>query len=193
MEQLSSKLKNSTTWETKDFSEDVDGKCNASIQGILKHSKLDSLNFYLHLKDRLREISKSFNGKIIEPLYQVSVKMAATPSTFHPESWTYATNKGVIITAVPVNSITEFWLATVSTFGALYEAEYVSVYSTLGQRQDTPDKARCWIDTVSQVVLAIVPFTELSLFEESENGSHDFCGKIRRSMKEGSSVGSWIK
>ena len=63
VEQLSSKLKNSTTWETKDFSEDVDGKCNASIQGILKHWELDSSNFYLHLKDRLREISKSLTVK----------------------------------------------------------------------------------------------------------------------------------
>ena len=114
----------------------------------------------------MREISQSFNGKIPKPLHQVYVKMIATPPTLLPESRTYVIDKGVIITAVPVNSITEFWLATVSTFGALYEAEYVSVYSTLGQRQDTPDKARCWVDTVSQIVPSIVLFTELSLFEE---------------------------
>ena len=112
----------------KDFREDVDGKFNASIKVVLKHWELNSSNFYLHLKDRLRETAQSFNGKIIKPLYQVSVKMAATLPTLLPENRTYATDKEVTITASPVNSITEFWLATVSTFGALHEVDCVSVY-----------------------------------------------------------------
>ena len=53
--------------------------------------------------------------------------MSETSPTLLPESRTYVTDKGVIITAVPVNSITECWLATVNTLGALYEADYVSV------------------------------------------------------------------
>ena len=166
MEKLSSKLKNSTPWETKEFSEDVDENFNASIQGILKYWELDSSNFYLHLEDRLRETVKSFNDKILKPLYQVSVKMAVTPLTLLPESRTYATYKGVIINTVSVNPITEFWLADFITFGVLHEVDNVTVFSTLGQRQDTMDEVRWWVDTVSQVVPSIVLFTELSLFEE---------------------------
>ena len=105
VEQLSSKLKNSTTWETKDFSEDFDGNFNTSIQGILKHWKLDSSKFYLHLEDRLIETANSSNGKIIKPLYQVSVKMLAMSPTLLPESRTYATDKVVNITTVQVNLI----------------------------------------------------------------------------------------
>ena len=119
VEKRSSKLKNSTPQETKDCSENVDGKLIASIQGILKHWKLDSSHFYLHLEDRLRETSTSFNGKILKPLYHISVNIEATPLTLLPKSRTYATDKGVTVTVVPVNSITKFQLATTSTFAAL--------------------------------------------------------------------------
>ena len=110
VEKLSSKLKNSTPQETKDFSEDVDVKLTTSIQESLKHWKLDSSPLYLHSEGRLRETAMSFNGKILKLLCHISVKIAATPPTLLHESRTYATNKGVTITAVPVNSITIFWL-----------------------------------------------------------------------------------
>lgn len=53
--------------------------------------------------------------------------MSETSPTLLPESRTYVIDKGVIINAVPVNPITEFWLTTINTLGALYEADYVSV------------------------------------------------------------------
>ena len=97
VEQLSSKLKNSTPWKTKDFSDDVNGKFNASIQGIMKYWKLNSSNFYLYWEGILREIAQSFNGKIPKLLHQVYVKMIATPPTLLPESKTYAIDEGVKI------------------------------------------------------------------------------------------------
>ena len=120
MEQISSTIKNSTPWETKDFNEDVDEKFNTSIQGILKHWEFDSSTFYSYLEDRLTETTPFFNSKILRTLYQASVNMVVTPKILLVESRTYETDKGVIITAIPVNSITEFWLAMVSTFEALY-------------------------------------------------------------------------
>ena len=132
-----------TPQKTQDFSKDVDGNFHTSIQGILKHWELDSSKFYLHLEDRLREIAKSFNSKIFKPLYQILVHMVAAPSTLFPESRTYVRYKVFTITAVPVNSITKFWILTISTFGALYEADYMNVDSSLRQRQDILDEARC--------------------------------------------------
>ena len=50
-------------------------------------------------------------------------------------------DKGVTVTVVSVTLVIEFWLAAISTFGALYEAGYVSVYFTLRKRY-TPEEAR---------------------------------------------------
>ena len=67
--------------------------------------------------------------------------MAATVPILLPEYRTYVINKGVTVTVVSVTLIIEFWLAAISTFGALYEADYVSVYFTL-RKKDTPEEAR---------------------------------------------------
>ena len=60
--------------------------------------------------------------------------MAATAPILLPEYRTYVIDKGVTVTVVPVTLIIEFWLAVISTIGALYEADYVSVYFTLRKK-----------------------------------------------------------
>ena len=182
--QLSKKIKNLPRWKKQGFTEDANGKLGKAFKEIMTYWNLDHLNFYLYLEDILRGTVESYNTRLFKPLYKATAKIAATSPSILPECRTYKTNKGEKITAVLVKPLTELCLATVSTFGALCEVAFVSVYSKIGQRKQIPEEARHCVNKVSVVFPGTYP---------GEKGKHEFCGYISISMTQGSSMENSIK
>ena len=88
------------------------------------------------------------------------------------------------MTATPLS---EFWLAIVSTFGALYKAN-LSVSIPRHDIQTPPTIAQYWIEQLTKTFEGPPWFSGAILFEEEDNGVHDFCAKISRKTTTGSSV-----
>ena len=98
------------------------------------------------------------------------------------------TEEGGTHKALSMSIVTEFWLSAVNTFGALYEVVFTSVYSRQGKAKITPPEARQCVTKFLESFPGLVPFTELTLFDEGAQGAHDLCNKVARSMKGGSSL-----
>ena len=77
-----------------------------------------------------------------------------------------------------VTPLTEFWLATVSTFSALYEAEFISVYSKMDHSRTSPTIALPWIKILIEKVEGNIAFSEATLFAEGDKRAHDFLSLI---------------
>ena len=67
--------------------------------------------------------------------------MATTAPTELPGCRKY-TEEGGTHEALPISIVTEFWLATVHTFDALYDVVFTSVYSRHGKAKMTPPEAK---------------------------------------------------
>ena len=98
------------------------------------------------------------------------------------------TEEGGTHKALSMSIVTEFWLSAVNTFGALYEVVFTSVYSRQGKAKITPPEARQCVTKFLESFPGLVPFIELTLFDEGATGAHDLCTKVARSMKRGSSL-----
>ena len=87
------------------------------------------MNFYLSLKDKLRQSEASYNSNKLKLYYQVAVRM----TKIEPRDFTdhrYYAEEGEPKDALAMSLVTEFWSSVMNTFGALYEAVFKSVYST---------------------------------------------------------------
>ena len=89
---------------------------------------------------------------------------------------------------MPTSIVTEFWLSVVNIFGALYEVVLQSVYSRTCKTKLTPQVAKQYVTKFLKSFPGIVPFTQLTLFDEGENGDHDLYNKVARMMNGGSSL-----
>ena len=85
----------------------------------------------------------SYNSRALKQTYQTAVKMTATtPQTM--EGFTMNTEEGATRRELPLTKTTEFWVATVNTFGSLYEVSGTFVYSKDDKVKITPmDTQRC--------------------------------------------------
>ena len=99
--------------------------------------------------------------------------------------------KGGTHEALPMFIVTEFWLSVINTFGALYEVVFTSVYSRQEKAKITPPDAKQCVTKFLESFPGLVPFTELTLFDEGTTGAHALCDKVARSMKGGSSLDNW--
>ena len=101
------------------------------------------------------------------------------------------TEEGGTHEALPMSIVTEFWLTSVNTFGALYEVVITSVYSRQRKSKITPPETKQCVTKFLESFPGLVPFTELTLFDEGTTGAHDLCNKVARSMTGGSSLDNW--
>ena len=82
----------------------------------------------------------------------------------------------------------DFWLSTVNTFVALYEAEFKSIYSRIGKTKHTPHDAHKCVKSFYVSFPSTLLFTAASLFEEEDFRAHDFGREVARMMNGGSSL-----
>ena len=116
--------------------------------------------------------------------YQKAISIARTAPSVLPGFRKY-TEEGGTHEVLPMPLVTEFWLSTVNTFGALYEAVFTSVYSRKGNAKLTPQAAKQCVTKFLESFLGLAHFTQLTLFDEGENGAHDLCNKVARTMNGG--------
>ena len=190
---LAQKHQNPLPWDKTDIRSDTTGKPLPMLQDVMKLWNLDSSNFHLQLEDGLREHINSHSNRTLKHIYNATVKLAATPPTMLPDSVLETLDNQLQVRTIPVTPLTEFWLASVSTFGALYEAEFISVYSKTDHPITSPKIALHWIKTLTKKVEGNIAFSEATLFAEGDKGAHDFCAKIAHKMSTGSSVRNWAK
>ena len=192
LDSFSNKFKNQSPWDEEELEQTGKGGVNDAIMETLNFWKLDSGDFHLLLADKLRQSKTSYQTKKLKLHYQKATRMATTAPTELPGYRKY-TEEGVTHEALPMSIVTEFWLAAVHTFGSLYEAVFTSVYSRHGKAKMTPPEAKPCITKFLESFPDLVPFTELTLFEEGATGAHDLCNKVARSMTGGSSLDNWKK
>ena len=84
------------------------------------------MDFHLLLEDKLRQSKTSYQSKKLKLHYQKATRMATTAPRELPGYRNY-TEEGGTHEGLPMSIVTEFWLATVNTFGALYEVVFTSV------------------------------------------------------------------
>ena len=151
---------------------------------------MDSSKFDLNLEDKLRQSQTSYNSKTFKLHYQTAIKMVTTvPSDL--TGYRKYTEEGGTNKVLPMSTVTEFWLSTVNICGVLYEVVFLSVYSRTDKAKPTPEAAnQCGIKFLKSFP-GIVSFTQLSLFDEGENGSHDLCNKVVRKINSGLSLDNW--
>ena len=89
--------------------------------------------------------------------------------------------------ALSLSTVVEFWLSVVNTFGALYEAEFKSMYSRTDKAKLTTHDAQQCDKVFYASFTGIVPFTTTSLLEEGNVGDRDFFREITRTINGGSS------
>lgn len=77
--------------------------------------------------------------------------------------------------ALPLSIVTWFWIAVVSTFEALYEAEFKSVYLKTDKVNLTSHETQRYVKGFCEKFPSIIPFNTTSLFEEGDGDAHDFC------------------
>ena len=76
----------------------------------------------------------------------------------------------------------EFWLAAVSTFGNLSDADFINVYSKQDiVKTNLEERMRC-VEEFSELSPGIVPYDLASLFEEGDKGAHDSYGEVSQSL-----------
>ena len=166
------------------------GGVNDAITEILNFLKLDSSDFYLILEDKLRQSKTSYQSKKLKLHYQKAIRMATTALRDLPGYMKY-TDEGGTHEALHMSIVTEFWLSSVNTFGALYEAVFTSVYSRQGKTKSTLQAAKQCVTKFLESFSGLAPFTQLTLFSEGDTSAHDLCNKVVRSMKGGSSSANW--
>ena len=95
--------------------------------------------------------------------------------------------------ALLLTTATEFQLAVVCTFGALYEVSGTSVYSTDDKNKKTSANAHRCIKFFEKAFQSKEIFSSQVLSEEGDNCTHDICGTIRRNIEEGTIIDNWVK
>ena len=190
LDSFSNTFTNQSPWDKETLEHTGKGGVTDAIMETLNSWKLDSVDFHLQLVDKLGKSKTSYQTKKLKLHYQKAMKMANTAPTELPGYRKY-TEEGVTHEALPMSIVTEFWLAVVHTFGSLYEAVFTSVYSRHGKAKMTPPEAKPCITKFLESFPDLVPFTELTLFEEGAQGAHDLCNKVARSMTGGSSLDNW--
>ena len=156
-----------------------------AITKILQFSNLDSLNFYFNLEDKLRQSKTSYNRKKIT----LSDGEKDEDNSSQRSSMLQEVHRGKRYTrgTAYVNR-SEFWLSAVNTFGSLYEVVFQSVYSRTGKTKLTPQDAKQCVMKFLKQFSGIIPFTQLTFFDEGENGAQVLCKKAAGTMKGGSSL-----
>ena len=61
----------------------------------------------------------------------------------------------------------------------------------MGKAKLTPQTAKQCVTKFLELFPGIVPFTQLTLFDEGENEAHDLCNEMARTMNGGSSLDNW--
>ena len=117
--------------------------------------------------------------------------MTNTPNTM--EGFEVHVVEGESREALPLTKVAEFWIATVSTFGFLYEAIVTSVYS----KHDTAKNISLERTTLPfshflNSFPGIEEFTQHSLFEEGDKWAYDLCDKTRQTMEGGLVIDNWV-
>ena len=90
--------------------------------------------FCVRFGEMLREDKNSYNTKNYKEIDCATVKMVATTLILVPGYGENNSEKWTMGETLSVNMETEFWLATYSIVGALYNVNFFSVYS----RKDRP-------------------------------------------------------
>ena len=189
--QLGQKQQNPLPWDTMDIRSDTKDKPLPILREVMKLWNIDSSNFHLQLEDGLREHINSHNNRSLKSIYKATLKLAVTPPTMLPDSVLDTLDNQLQVRTIPVTPLTEFWLTSVSTFGALYEAEFITVYSKTDHPIISPELALNWIKTLTKKVEGKIAFSAATLFAEGDKGAHDLCSKIAQTMPTGSSVTNW--
>ena len=190
---FSRKFRNQTPWgdeELLDMSEE--GKVGKAVQATLIKWDLEGTNFYLQLEGKLRLHKDSHISRELKQTYQAAMKMAQTAPHMMAGFTTHTTD-GITRGAIPLHKITVFWIATVSTFGALSEDFGPFVYSKDEGVKATPRNAQRCVLAFGEAFPGITQFSQQSLFEEGKEGAHDLCGAISRTMEGGSQSKNWVK
>ena len=81
------------------------------------------------MEDRLRESKNSDNSRRLKTISHATVKLAATSPSLIPGYKIYTAQTKELWDILPMTKETEFWLASVTTFGNLSEVNFTSVYS----------------------------------------------------------------
>lgn len=97
-----------------------EGKVGKAVQDALTTWDFEGKIFYRQMEGKLRLHKDSHISRGLKQKYQSVIKMART-APHMMEGFTTHTAEGITRGALPLTTTTEFWVATVSIFGALYE------------------------------------------------------------------------
>ena len=105
-----------------------------------------------------------------------------------PPGYRKCTEEGSTHEALHMSIVTKFWLSSVNTFGALYEAVFTSVYFIQSKAKLTPQAAKQCVTKFFESFPGLTSFMQLTIFDEGDTGARDLCNKVARSMKGWSSL-----
>ena len=91
------------------------GGVNEAVTEILNFWKMDSLDFYLILEDKLRQSKALYNIKNSKLHYQKATRMVTTAPSDFPGYRKY-TEEGGTQETLPMSIVIEFWLSVVNKF-----------------------------------------------------------------------------
>ena len=188
---LSRKQQNPSPWDMMDIRSVTMGKPLHILQDVMKLRNLDSSNFHLQLEDGLREHINSYNNRTLKQIHQATVKLASMLPTMMLDSVLVTLDTQLQVRTMPATPLSDFFLAIVSTFGALYQAEFITVYFKTDHATHSPTIAHYWFEHLTKTLEGPPSFSEATLFAEGDNSDHDYCAKITRKMLTVSSVSNW--
>ena len=151
---------------------------------------MNSLDFYLRLEDKLRQLKDLYNIKKLKLNYHATAQMERTTPNYLILYEKYEI-KGEIKVVLPLSMVTEFWIAAVNTFGALYEVELKILYSRIDKAKLTQQDTQQCLESFYEISSGTIPFTTTSLFEEGDVGTRVFCREVERTMNRRSSLYNW--
>ena len=91
------------------------------LQVAMKLWNIENSKFHLQLEDRLREHINFHNNRTIKQLYLATVKLNETSPTILLNSIQFTLDNQLQVRTMSATPLSECCLATVNTFGDLYE------------------------------------------------------------------------
>ena len=167
---FSQKVQNQTPWreeELMDMSEE--GKVGKAVYGTLTTWNFEGKKNYRQMEEKLRLHKESHISRGLKQTYQSAVKMARTDPHMM-EGFIALTAEGTTRGALHLTTTTEFWVAAVSKFGALYEDHGSFVYSKDDKVKVTPMNAQKCVISYGEAFPGTAQFSKQGLFEEGNEG-----------------------
>ena len=142
-----------------DMSEE--GKVGKTVQEALTTWDFERKIFYRQMEETLRLHKDSHISRGLKQKYQSVIKMTRTAPHII-EGFTTHTSEGITRGTLPLTTTTEFWVATVSTCGALYEDRVFFVYSKDAKVKATQTNAQRCVTAFGETFPGIAQFSEQS-------------------------------